>query len=126
MADNQAAPAPKSSLKSSKPDIASFAGLVIAFAGIIGGQDPSGQYIGIAPKATILSVKLSDDTGGAYESDVLRGLRSPSQAAFAASQARGAMVVPWCRNDNRARAASTYDWLLAIGRAPVKPSVKQR
>jgi chemotaxis protein MotA len=37
MADNQAAPAPKSSLKSSKPDIASFAGLLIAAGGIIGG-----------------------------------------------------------------------------------------
>ena len=37
MADNQAAPASKSVLKSSKPDIASFAGLAIALAGIIGG-----------------------------------------------------------------------------------------
>ena len=37
MADNQAAPAPKSSLKSSKPDIASFAGLLIALGGIVWG-----------------------------------------------------------------------------------------
>jgi serine protease AprX len=43
-------------------------------AGVVGGQDPTGQYDGIAPKATVLSVKLSDDTGAAYESDVLRGL----------------------------------------------------
>src|SRR4029077_1988372 len=38
MADKQeAAAAPKSNLKSSKPDIASFAGLAIALGGIIGG-----------------------------------------------------------------------------------------
>ena len=37
MADKQEAAAPKSKLKSSKPDIASLAGLLIAFGGIIGG-----------------------------------------------------------------------------------------
>jgi len=37
MAENTETPAPKPSLKSSKPDIASFAGLVIALGGIIGG-----------------------------------------------------------------------------------------
>jgi serine protease AprX len=44
-------------------------------AGIIGGQDPTGQNIGIAPRATVISVKLSDDSGAANESDVLRGLQ---------------------------------------------------
>jgi serine protease AprX len=44
-------------------------------AGVIGGQDATGQYVGIAPGANIVSVKVSDDTGGAYESDVLRGLQ---------------------------------------------------
>lgn len=43
--------------------------------GIIGGQDPTGQNIGIAPRATVISVKLSDDSGAANESDVLRGLQ---------------------------------------------------
>ena len=37
MADKQAGAAPKSKLKTSKPDIASFAGLLIALGGIIGG-----------------------------------------------------------------------------------------
>src|ERR1041385_525326 len=37
MADKQEAAGSKSSLKSSKPDIASFAGLAIALGGIIGG-----------------------------------------------------------------------------------------
>jgi serine protease AprX len=44
-------------------------------AGIIGGQDPTGQNIGIAPRATVISVKVSDDNGAANESDVLRGLQ---------------------------------------------------
>ena len=37
MAENQEAPAPKPTLKSLRPDIASFAGLLIALGGIIGG-----------------------------------------------------------------------------------------
>ncbi len=48
-------------------------------AGIIAGQDTAGQYIGIAPRANVVSVKLSDDSGAAYESDVLRGLQWVSQ-----------------------------------------------
>jgi subtilisin family serine protease len=48
-------------------------------AGVIGGQDPTGQYVGIAPRTDIVSVKVSDDLGGAYESDVLRGLQWVSQ-----------------------------------------------
>ena len=43
-------------------------------AGIIAGHDPTGQYLGIAPNATLLSVKVTDDTGSAYESDLLRGM----------------------------------------------------
>src|SRR3977135_1056933 len=37
MADKQESAAPKSKLKTSKPDIASFAGLLIAMGGIVGG-----------------------------------------------------------------------------------------
>src|SRR6202011_3992160 len=44
-------------------------------AGVIAGQDSSGAYVGIAPGADVVSVKVSDDTGVTYESDVLRGLQ---------------------------------------------------
>ena len=43
-------------------------------AGAIAGNDPSGRYLGIAPNATIVSVKVTDDNGVAFESDLLRGL----------------------------------------------------
>ena len=48
-------------------------------AGVIAGQDPAGQYVGIAPGANVVSVKVSDDTGATYESDVLRGLQWTNQ-----------------------------------------------
>jgi serine protease AprX len=48
-------------------------------AGIITGQDSAGQYVGVAPGANVVSVKLSDDSGAAHESDVLRGLQWVSQ-----------------------------------------------
>jgi serine protease AprX len=48
-------------------------------AGIIGGQALTGEFVGIAPKANIVSVKISDDLGQARESDVLRGLQWVSQ-----------------------------------------------
>jgi len=44
-------------------------------AGIIVGQNAAGTYVGIAPGADLVSVKISDDAGIAYESDVLRGLQ---------------------------------------------------
>src|SRR5712692_2748386 len=43
-------------------------------AGIINGHDADDQYLGIAPDATLISVKVADDNGGAYVSDLLRGL----------------------------------------------------
>jgi len=43
-------------------------------AGIIDGHDAGRRYLGIAPSATLISVKVADDDGGAYESDLLRGL----------------------------------------------------
>jgi serine protease AprX len=43
-------------------------------AGIINGHDPAGQYLGIAPSASLVSVKVADDSGMANESDLLRGL----------------------------------------------------
>jgi subtilisin family serine protease len=48
-------------------------------AGVIAGQDAAGQYVGIAPGANVVSVKVSDDSGATYESDVLRGLQWTSQ-----------------------------------------------
>jgi serine protease AprX len=44
-------------------------------AGIIASNSQTGQYLGVAPNATILSVKISDDSGVAQESDMLRGLQ---------------------------------------------------
>jgi serine protease AprX len=50
-------------------------------AGIIGGRGwgvpglvPSGSYIGTAPDANIISVKVADKTGRAYVSDVIAGI----------------------------------------------------
>jgi serine protease AprX len=43
-------------------------------AGIINGHDVDDQYLGVAPEATVISVKVADDKGGAYVSDLLRGL----------------------------------------------------
>jgi serine protease AprX len=43
--------------------------------GIIAGRDAAQHYLGIAPNATLISVKVADDNGGAYESDLLRGLQ---------------------------------------------------
>jgi serine protease AprX len=44
-------------------------------AGIINGHDSAQHYLGIAPDATVISVKVADDNGGAFESDLLRGLQ---------------------------------------------------
>jgi serine protease AprX len=43
-------------------------------AGIIDGHASNDQYLGVAPNATVISVKVADDNGGAYVSDLLRGL----------------------------------------------------
>ena len=43
-------------------------------AGIIAGNDPQGRYIGVAPLANILSVKMSDDGGNAAESDAIQAI----------------------------------------------------
>src|SRR5919201_3003724 len=43
-------------------------------AAIINGHDADGQYYGIAPSVTVISVKIADDKGQAFESDLLRGL----------------------------------------------------
>ncbi|GAC1319410.1 MAG: hypothetical protein NVSMB2_14700 [Chloroflexota bacterium] len=42
--------------------------------GIIDGRSADGKYIGIAPDANVISVKIADDSGQALESDLLRGL----------------------------------------------------
>jgi serine protease AprX len=43
--------------------------------GTINGRDPQGRYIGVAPDATVVSVKISDDAGNSTEADVIRGLQ---------------------------------------------------
>jgi len=43
-------------------------------AGIVAGRDGAEHYLGVAPEAHVYSVKVADDNGGAYESDLLRGL----------------------------------------------------
>jgi serine protease AprX len=43
-------------------------------AGIIAAKNPNGQYIGVAPNAHVIGVKIADNSGNAYESDLLRGL----------------------------------------------------
>ena len=44
-------------------------------AGIVAGRSEDGRYIGMAPGARIVGVKIADDTGNATESDLLRGLQ---------------------------------------------------
>ena len=44
-------------------------------AGIIAANNPTGQYLGVAPDARVIGVKISDDSGAAHESDMLRGLQ---------------------------------------------------
>lgn len=44
-------------------------------AGIIKGNDALGRYIGVAPGARVISVKIADDTGAATESDLIKGLQ---------------------------------------------------
>jgi serine protease AprX len=44
-------------------------------AGIINGRSADGKYVGIAPDARVISVKVADDEGDADESDLLRGLQ---------------------------------------------------
>jgi serine protease AprX len=44
-------------------------------AGIIAGRAASGQYIGVAPEAQIIGIKIADDTGKSSEGDLLRGLQ---------------------------------------------------
>lgn len=43
--------------------------------GTINGADPLNRYVGIAPQASVIAVKVADDDGMATESDVIRGLQ---------------------------------------------------
>ena len=43
--------------------------------GIIDGESPDDHYVGVAPDARVISVKIADDHGSAHESDMLRGLQ---------------------------------------------------
>ena len=44
-------------------------------AGIIAGNDPQGRYVGIAPGADLLSVKVASEDGSARASDVIEALQ---------------------------------------------------
>lgn len=44
-------------------------------AGTINGADPMERYMGIAPQAHVIGVKIADDEGVVTESDLLRGLQ---------------------------------------------------
>lgn len=46
-------------------------------AGVVGdsGSLSNGQYIGMAPQANVINVRVSDDSGMAYESDVVSGMQ---------------------------------------------------
>ncbi len=44
-------------------------------AGIIAGRDTQGRYIGVAPKARVISVKVADNNGAATAQDLVRGLQ---------------------------------------------------
>ncbi|HWI66198.1 MAG TPA: S8 family peptidase [Symbiobacteriaceae bacterium] len=44
-------------------------------AGIIAGRSSTGQYLGVAPEAQIIGVKIADDLGRSSEGDLLRGLQ---------------------------------------------------
>jgi serine protease AprX len=101
--------------------------------GTIAGRDPQGWYIGVAPDASVVSVKVSDDAGNSNESDLIRGLAwvysnrsayhiravnisahaltsstyltSPVDAAVEALWQAGVVVVVAAGNEGSARAA---------------------
>jgi serine protease AprX len=52
--------------------------------GLVNGRDLSGRYIGAAPDARVLSIKIADDTGAATESDLIKGLQwvNSNRAAY--------------------------------------------
>ena len=51
--------------------------------GILNGRSADGHYVGVAPDARVISIKVSDANGMARESDVLRGLLWVQQNAAA-------------------------------------------
>jgi serine protease AprX len=53
--------------------------------GILNGRSADGHYVGVAPDARVISIKVSDANGMAHESDVLRGLQWVEQNAKAYS-----------------------------------------
>jgi len=44
-------------------------------AGIVGGYKPKGKYVGVAPEANLIGVKISDDTGASSVGDAIAGLQ---------------------------------------------------
>ncbi len=43
--------------------------------GLIKGKDPQGRYVGVAPDASVISVRIADEHGVSSESALLRGLQ---------------------------------------------------
>jgi serine protease AprX len=43
-------------------------------AGVIAGRDAAGRYLGVAPEARLIGVRIADDAGRSTEADLLRGL----------------------------------------------------
>jgi serine protease AprX len=43
-------------------------------AGILAGRDVEKRYVGVAPEAEVIGVKVADDAGAVTEADILRGL----------------------------------------------------
>ena len=74
MADKQEAAAPKSNLKSSKPDIASFAGLAIALGGIIGGLMWEGGKISDVVQISAAIIVLGGTLGAVMVTSPLSAL----------------------------------------------------
>ena len=58
-------------------DLADLYGHGTFVAGIVGGNGAAswGKYIGVAPNVDLVNVRVSDDEGMSYESDVINGLQ---------------------------------------------------
>lgn len=106
-------------------------------AGIVGAADNGSGAIGVAPNVQMYSIKLDDDEGKLYASDMLNGLRwalennidiynasfgnslnSPIyQAAIDAAYEKGLMIVAATGNESEGKVGfpAAYDNVIAVG-----------